>query len=131
MIAGFDIGGTKCAALIGEETENDIRIFDRREFQTEGTPNEVIDKLISVLLDELRTLGKTEKDVSAIGISCGGPLNGKKGVIMSPPNLSGWDNVHITEIIKKRLGIKVYLRNDADACAVAEWKYGAGKARKT
>lgn len=78
MIAGFDIGGTKCAALIGEETENDIKIFDRREFKTEGTPNEVIDKLISVLQSELHDSGKTEKDVSAIGISCGGPLNGKK-----------------------------------------------------
>lgn len=127
MIAGFDIGGTKCAALIGEETENDIKIFDRREFKTEGTPNEVIDKLISVLQSELHDSGKTEKDVSAIGISCGGPLNGKKGVIMSPPNLPGWDNVYITEIIKKRLGVKAYLCNDADACAVAEWKYGAGK----
>ena len=127
MIAGFDIGGTKCAALIGEETENDIKIFDRREFRTEGSPEEVINKLISVLHAELVDSGKTEKDVSAIGISCGGPLNGKKGIIMSPPNLPGWNNVHITEIVEKKLGIKAYLCNDADACAVAEWKYGAGK----
>ena len=127
MIAGFDIGGTKCAALIGEGKNGDLAIFDRREFKTEGSPYEVIDKLISVLTDELNDIGKTYKDVSAIGISCGGPLDGKRGIIMSPPNLPGWDNIRITDIIKKKLNIKAYLMNDADACAVAEWKYGAGK----
>ena len=127
MIVGFDIGGTKCAALIGEGKNGDLAIFDRREFKTEGSPYEVIDKLISVLTDELNDIGKTYKDVSAIGISCGGPLDGKRGIIMSPPNLPGWDNIRITDIIKKKLNIKAYLMNDADACAVAEWKYGAGK----
>ena len=60
MIAGFDIGGTKCAALIGEETENDIRIFDRREFKTEGTPNEVIDTYLGTArrVADLRQGGK-------------------------------------------------------------------------
>lgn len=127
MIAGFDIGGTKCAALIGEDAENDLKISDRREFKTEGSPESVIDRLIITLQEELRNIGKSIKDVAAVGVSCGGPLNGKKGVIMSPPNLPGWDNIPITDIIKNRLGVNAYLCNDADACAVAEWKYGAGK----
>lgn len=46
---------------------------------------------------------------------------------MSPPNLPGWDNVPITELIEKTVGIRAVLQNDANACAVAEWKYGAGK----
>ena len=78
MIAGFDIGGTKCAALIGEDRGSDLEIFDRREFKTEGTPYEVIAKLISVLRSELADFGKTEKDLSAIGVSCGGPLRSEE-----------------------------------------------------
>ncbi|MEA1910910.1 MAG: ROK family protein, partial [Spirochaetota bacterium] len=65
--------------------------------------------------------------VRSIGISCGGPLNSKKGVILSPPNLPGWDNIPIVSRLKKKFGIPVALQNDANACALAEWKWGAGR----
>jgi glucokinase len=48
-------------------------------------------------------------------------------MILSPPNLLGWDNIPIVEMAEKRFGRKAMLQNDANACAVAEWKYGAGK----
>ena len=51
----------------------------------------------------------------------------KKGVIMSPPNLPGWDNVEIVKQIEAHYGVPAHLQNDANACAVAEWKFGAGK----
>jgi glucokinase len=63
----------------------------------------------------------------AIGVSCGGPLNSEKGVILSPPNLPGWDNVEIANILNKKFSTPVFLRNDADASALAEWKFGAGQ----
>ena len=47
--------------------------------------------------------------------------------IMSPPNLPGWDNIPICQILQKYFSIPVNLCNDADACAVAEWKFGAGR----
>ena len=65
-----------------------------------------------------------------IGVSCGGPLNSTTGTIEGPPNLPGWDNVKITDILEDRYGVKVKLKNDANACAVAEWKFGAGKGTK-
>jgi len=65
--------------------------------------------------------------LDGIGISCGGPLSSKKGLILSPPNLPGWDNVPIVDLAEKRFKRKVLLQNDANACAVAEWKYGAGQ----
>ena len=46
---------------------------------------------------------------------------------MCPPNLPDWDNVPLVEMTEKRLGIKTILQNDANACAVAEWKFGAGR----
>jgi glucokinase len=68
-----------------------------------------------------------KKNLARIGISCGGPLDSKKGVIYSPPNLPGWDSVPIVEIFSKKYGVPAAVQNDANACALAEWLMGAGK----
>ena len=62
-----------------------------------------------------------------IGISCGGPLDSRRGVILGPPNLPGWNEVHISEQLSRHFGVSALLQNDANACAVAEWKFGAGR----
>ena len=67
------------------------------------------------------------EDLTGIGIICVGPLSSKKGIILSPPNLPGWDNIPIVKLTESRFGKRVLLQNDANACAVAEWKFGAGK----
>jgi glucokinase len=127
---GLDIGGTKCAVILGKTGEKDSpEITDKLIYLTkEHTgPGEMILKLQQGI-DELLIRHKlTIKQISAIGISCGGPLDSRKGIIMSPPNLPGWDDVHITEIFKKKYGIPVAVQNDANACALAEWKFGAGR----
>ncbi len=119
---GFDIGGTKCAVCIGEETADGIKITDKQTVETDHTAGayEIIGKMC--FMAESMT-----DDFSCTGISCGGPLDSAGGIILSPPNLPGWDNVRIVEFIEKRWGGRAYLQNDANACAVAEWKYGAGK----
>ena len=126
IILGFDIGGTKSAVILAKEIEAHIQFLDRVEIQTTGHWKEVIDQLIvegMKMLDQFNIDKKSYK----IGISCGGPLDGKRGMILSPPNLPGWDSVPIVDYIDNKLGIKPRLQNDADACALAEWKYGAGK----
>ena len=70
------------------------------------------------------------KNIKNFGISCGGPLNSSKGIIMSPPNLPGWDNIEIKKIFEKKYNKVTYLQNDANACAIAEWKKSAGKGYK-
>lgn len=122
MIVGFDIGGTKCAVSIGRETSTGLQIIDKRVMATEHSrsPYEMLDRMYA-------TAKQMTNSIHIIGISCGGPLNSKEGVILSPPNLPGWDNVRIVEYIKTKYGVKAYLENDANACAVAEWKFGAGK----
>ena len=65
--------------------------------------------------------------MARIGISCGGPLDSRKGFIYSPPNLPGWDNVPIVDIFSKKYEVPAALQNDANACALAEWLMGAGK----
>ncbi len=122
-ILGFDIGGTKCAVITAEWDGNNITLLKKDKCATDlsVTPAEMIDKLI-VMADAILD-GKPD----AIGISCGGPLDSNKGVIMSPPNLPGWDNVEIVKQIESHYGVLAKLQNDANACAVAEWKFGAGK----
>ena len=119
MYIGIDIGGTKCAVVRGVGREIDSKL----RFET-TTVNETLDRIFAAV-SELLT-----DDTEAIGISCGGPLDSERGIIQSPPNLPGWDDIHITEMLEKRFKRKTYLCNDADACALAEWRYGAGQGTK-
>lgn len=126
---GFDIGGTKCAAILGRVENEKIEILGKKRFATETEKGYMqtlshLEDSFSVLLREAEL---ENTDVSGIGISCGGPLDSKKGVILSPPNLIGWDGVEIVSYFERRLGVKTALQNDANACAVAEWKFGAGR----
>ena len=77
-------------------------------------------------LDALLSHAPTETP-KAIGISCGGPLDSARGLILSPPNLIGWDRVPIVNYLKDLYHVPVFLQNDANACALAEWRFGAGQ----
>lgn len=118
---GIDIGGTKCAVVRGVLRDGEITVLEKIKFPTTDCKS-TLEKILT----------ETEKMMPAvaIGVSCGGPLDEGRGVIMSPPNLPDWDNIEITKILKDRFGIPARLLNDANACAVAEWKWGAGKGEK-
>ena len=119
---GFDIGGTKCAVSIGEEIDGVMHIKNKRVVPTDHniSPYQMID-IMCDLASEMTD------DFEHIGISCGGPLDNRRGVIISPPNLPTFRNVKIVDYLKDKYGGFVRLENDADACAFAEWKYGAGQ----
>jgi len=114
-IIGIDIGGTKCAVVLGNERGE---ILKKIKFATEDCAT-----TCQKILNAVTEMGQAE----AVGISCGGPLDSKNGVILSPPNLPGWDRIEIVKMIKERFNVPTFLKNDADACALAEWKFGAGK----
>lgn len=117
MIIGVDIGGTKCAVAKADHTGN---ILDSRRFAT-NAPRETIANLISAI-------GEMEpSDSPVFGISCGGPLDSRRGIVLSPPNLPGWDSVPIVDILVKGFGGCGFLMNDANAGALAEWQFGAGR----
>ena len=127
-LLGFDIGGTKCAAILGKVSPNNqFQILERRVFSTSSARSPEL--CISRLMSEGEAMVSALPGVmpEAIGISCGGPLDSHRGIIMSPPNLPGWDDVPICEIIGNHFHLPVKLCNDADACALAEWRFGAGR----
>jgi glucokinase len=128
MLLGFDIGGTKCAVIIGFLSVNDsIVIKDKIVLPTNLQVYDMIDLLFVTAENLLLKHGVQKEMLDGIGISCGGPLSSKEGLILSPPNLPGWDDIPIVEMAKRRFNKAVLLQNDANACAFAEWKYGAGK----
>lgn len=124
MLLGFDIGGTKCAVITGGFENGEIHIYDKQKIPTDLTvaPEIMIERLMNLAEEMLENKG-----VESIGVSCGGPLDSTRGIILGPPNLTGWDSVDIVSIISARFGVPVYLQNDANACALAEWRFGAGR----
>ncbi len=129
---GIDIGGTKCAAVLGGgelPQTTDGFIIDKLAFPTDVKRGwkAVTDELISTAENLLAKNNVNKNELIGIGISCGGPLDSKKGLIQCPPNLPDWDNVPIVKMFEEKFGVKTYLQNDANACAVAEWKFGAGR----
>lgn len=128
-IIGIDIGGTKCAAVLGLANGEGIEIIDKIKFSTEVLkgPEFAISNIENSVRNIIERNKLTNNDLRSIGISCGGPLNSKKGIIMSPPNLPGWDNICIVERFEDKFKVPVKIQNDANACALAEWKFGAGK----
>jgi len=128
-VIGLDIGGTKCAVILGSIGDNgSIEVIDKTVSATADYkgPDLMLPQLDSGIYSLMKKHGLKSKEVQAIGISCGGPLDSKKGIIMSPPNLPGWDDVHIVDYFEKRTGIPTFVQNDANACALAEWQFGAG-----
>jgi len=122
---GVDIGGTKCAVVWGDSEGN---ILDKIRFETR-TYERGPDAVIAELDECIETMIKKHPREKAlgIGISCGGPLDSRSGRILGPPNLPGWDDIPIVQHFRDQWGLPIALQNDANACALAEWMYGAGK----
>lgn len=126
-LLGFDVGGTKCAAVLGERVGDKLTVIGRSAFATADyrEPEKCIRKFVAEMRDLLARHDVAE--YSGVGISCGGPLDAESGVVLSPPNLPGWDEVPVAEMLSDEFGCPAHLCNDADACAVAEWRFGAGQ----
>ena len=137
-LLGFDIGGTKCGIILGSLSSDrnsaannrlQVSILNKVTIPTEHgkSPYPFIEKLFNAA-EKMITASKNT--IENIGISCGGPLDSRRGTILSPPNLPGWDSVPIVDMTEKRFNIKTYLQNDANAGAIAERLYGAGRGKK-
>lgn len=125
---GLDIGGTKCAVLLAKLNQG-IEILDKIRFDTHAERGfqQAYDRLCAEMENILARNGLDFSRVRAIGISCGGPLDSRRGVIICPPNLPGWENIPLPEMLKQKYGVDAFIQNDANACALVEWKMGAGR----
>jgi glucokinase len=115
-IIGIDIGGTKCAV---SRLTAEGKIEETHRFSTPPC-----DAALEKLRECVATLMPSDP---LFGISCGGPMDAARGIILSPPNLPGWDQVEVTRFFTTHFGGRAILMNDANASALAEWRFGAGR----
>ena len=122
LLAGLDIGGTKCAVVLGDV---EGRVAERDEWPTavERGPAAIIGDA----LDRLHRLLSGRNPAAALGVSIGGPLDVEAGVVLGPPNLPGWDRVPLRQELVEALGLPVAVEHDAAACALAEHRWGVGR----
>lgn len=116
-IIGVDIGGTKCALSVPTGADRVREVVRFATTDVHGTRER--------LWAEIARLAPPPDTV--FGVSCGGPLDARRGLVLSPPNLPGWDRIPICDELTGRFGGRAFLMNDANACALAEWQFGAGR----
>lgn len=126
IVVGIDVGGTKCAVSFARYDTRRIEFLEKVKV---GTVTEDFTEAMKGFIDIIRQKFAEHPywKLCSIGISCGGPLNARKGLILSPPNLPKWERADVFTPLKKAFQVPVMLQNDADACALAEWTFGAGR----
>jgi len=123
-IIGVDLGGTKIRAVLTDDSGN---FLARTGLPTEASAGQeqVIDNIVLAVNTVMENADSSQ--VVGLGIGAPGPLNPRSGVVYSPPNLPGWNNVPLRNILENRLGLPVFLGNDANLAALGEYTFGAGK----
>ena len=124
FIGGIDIGGTKIACAIGAASGE---LVARDSFSTE--PALSPEKMLGRALNALKQFAEINNgELTAIGLSCPGPLDFERGHFLAPPNLpQSWHGFPVQPFVEDALGLPVAIENDANAAAVGEHLYGAGR----
>lgn len=127
-VVGVDLGGTKISTAI---SSLDGEILKQTVVPTKAEEGEqaVLDRIIGTISEVLVGADISKDQVEAIGIGSPGPLDAKKGVIITTPNLP-FNNCNVVDPIKDKFGIPVYLDNDANVAAIGEYMFGAGRGCK-
>lgn len=123
---GIDIGGTKTAVVLSSQPPE---VLARTEFATRASkgPQQTLNAVKKAIPDLLSENNVEISSLARLGVSCGGPLDHVRGIIQSPPNLPAWENVPIKSILEEEFKVECLVENDANAGAVAEHRFGAGK----
>jgi glucokinase len=120
---GIDIGGTKTSVSLGNSKG---KILIKEAFPTGGVRT-TFDQAKKTIRTFLNKYDKNLKKTKGIGISCAGPLDLNRGVLINPPNMPTWRNLPLRKIFAQSFNLPVALDNDANAAALAEKTFGAGK----
>ena len=125
-VLGLDIGGTKLAAGVATP-EGRMLAEARIATDVADGPDAVIARLVDLARRVVSDAGLRPSDLASIGIGCGGPLDPWRGVVLNALNNPGWIDVPIVRRIEQELGRPAYLDNDANAAALGEHRFGAGR----
>jgi glucokinase len=124
LALAIDLGGTEVRAAIVDHA-GAVLAFAATATDSRGGPNAVIAQIVEL---SARVRAATEQvAIVGVGIAAPGPLDPQAGIMIAPPTLFGWHDVPIAALLRERLGLPVLLENDANAAALGEWRFGAGR----
>ena len=125
LALGVDIGGTKVAVGV-VDSAGEIHAQSRSPMVSAGEPAEGLEAVTAAIEALFAKLESRPKFVG-IGICAPGPLNPITGVIINPPNLPIWHKYPLADQMRSRYRANIHIDNDANAAALAEAKWGAGR----
>jgi glucokinase len=120
---GVDLGGTFIKfGLVNSEGKIVKKTF--LDSKAAEGPDKVIKQIKKGIKDLIE---KSNYKINGIGIGAPGVISTKKGTVENPPNLPGWGKIHLGKIISKECKLETFVENDANAAAIGEMIFGAGK----
>jgi glucokinase len=126
FVVGVDVGGTKVAAGLVDHG-GEIRSHLRTPMASSGTAAAGL-AAVTAAIDSLLTEGQTIRTlIRGIGICAPGPLDPTTGIVINPPNLPCWWNFPLAARVSQAYSLPVEVDNDANAAALAEAQWGAGR----
>ncbi|WP_301211458.1 ROK family protein [Leifsonia williamsii] len=129
-VLSLDIGGTKLAVGVVTEDGRTHGLVVEPTRREEG-PGVIVPRLFDMGHRAIAASGIPAHDIEAVGISCGGPLDARAGVLTGPLHLPGWIDLPIVALAEREFGVPAALENDATAGALGEFRYGAARAVET
>ncbi len=125
LIGAIDLGGTKILSLVVDML-GEVHGVDERPTEAQRGPDAVLRRMVDSLMAALREAGRG-RTLDAVGVAAPGPIDFEQGIVVEAPNLPGWSNVPVAELIADMTGCPTVLENDANAAAWGEFTLGAGR----
>lgn len=123
-VVGLDLGGTQIRACLADAQGEILSQVRQPTLAREG-PQGVMDRMKEAIHEVLQ--GVQRNAVRSIGIAAPGPLDPLTGMVIAPPNLPGWNDVPLSDIMSRSFDLPVFINNDANLAGLAEHRFGAGR----
>jgi MOSC domain-containing protein YiiM len=134
LVAGIDIGGTKQTVALAR-LDGEVVATRRRRLRPGGTAEDVVTSILEMIETGLATVRESRGQPGAdkllrIGVGFGGPVDPKRGAIVTSHHVPGWDDYPLRETLERRLDAQAVIDNDANAAALGEAEFGAGRGHR-
>jgi glucokinase len=126
LALGIDLGGTKLLVAIVAPDGRVVYHVVAPSRAKEG-PDAVVGRMVSASKRVSALAGVALGKLAGVGVAVAGLLDSRRGIVTTSPNLPGWEDTPVREIMAEKLGIPALVVNDADAAAVGEHRFGAGR----
>lgn len=128
LVVGIDLGGTQIRVAVLRGSSLLSRVSE--ETGVNPTPDRIIPRMHRTIQKALDKSCATLEQIRGIGIGVAGPLDSQSGVVFAAPNLSEWENIPLQGIFQEYYNLPVFIGNDANAAALGEYLFGAGRGCK-